>query len=427
MKKSVLFACLVSLILFFNGCGGARPAVQEGPAQKKKITFLNYFSNTLSYGNAQLIKSFNDHSSEYELEATTLDHEAFKTSIYETLKAGNPPDIYSNWAGARVRAVLEHLEPIDDIWKEGNLDKSFNRSLIDTACTYDGRKYLIPISQHFIAFFYNKKIFDDLKLTPPANWNDFLKVCDAIKKAGVTPIALGSKTKWPAQFWFDYLLLRTAPYEYREKLLKGEAGYKDRESLAAFKLWSDLVLKGYFNANPNDTDWESGANEMVFKGEAAMTLMGAWITGSYSDDKHKWTQGKDYDFFPFPIVDEKIPKVILGGLDGLVIPKKAVNVSGAKKALLYLAGAESQKSMSRGWGTLAPNINIEKDFYTDMQRRLLAEAASCPKLAFHYDLTTPPAAAALGLAMFTRILEFPADYEVIIEKAAPDFIKAFNK
>ncbi|HOT77971.1 MAG TPA: extracellular solute-binding protein, partial [Candidatus Wallbacteria bacterium] len=242
MKKSVLFACLVSLILFFNGCGGARPAVQEGPAQKKKITFLNYFSNTLSYGNAQLIKSFNDHSSEYELEATTLDHEAFKTSIYETLKAGNPPDIYSNWAGARVRAVLEHLEPIDDIWKEGNLDKSFNRSLIDTACTYDGRKYLIPISQHFIAFFYNKKIFDDLKLTPPANWNDFLKVCDAIKKAGVTPIALGSKTKWPAQFWFDYLLLRTAPYEYREKLLKGEAGYKDRESLAAFKLWSDLVL-----------------------------------------------------------------------------------------------------------------------------------------------------------------------------------------
>ncbi|HOT78295.1 MAG TPA: hypothetical protein PK467_21075, partial [Candidatus Wallbacteria bacterium] len=85
------------------------------------------------------------------------------------------------------------------------------------------------------------------------------------------------------------------------------------------------------------------------------------------------------------------------------------------------------KSMSRGWGTLAPNINIEKDFYTDMQRRLLAEAASCPKLAFHYDLTTPPAAAAVGLAMFTRILEFPADYEVIIEKAAPDFIKAFNK
>lgn len=35
---------------------------------------------------------------------------------------------------------------------------------------------------------------------------------DTLKAKGVVPIALGAKDQWPAQFWFDILLLRTAPY-----------------------------------------------------------------------------------------------------------------------------------------------------------------------------------------------------------------------
>lgn len=423
---AALYACLCA------GCGaGPVPPSQRPPvkvvAHKKKITFLHYFSNTLSHGTDQLLSSFNGRSPDYEIEATTLDHEAFKTSIYRTLEAGNPPDIYSYWAGARVRSILEHLEPIDDVWAQEKLDGSFSRQVIESACDYDGKKYLIPISQHFIAFFYNKKIFDRLGIVPPATWTEFLAACDKIKKAGVIPIALGAKTRWPAQFWFDFLLLRTAPFEFREKLMKGQASYTSPEVFNVFRLWSGLIDAGYFNSRPNDTDWESGANEMVYRGEAAMTLMGLWIAGSYSDGRHKWVAGVDYDCFAFPVIDDKIPTVVLGALDGLVIPKKAVNVAGAKKALAYLASVETQKSMSRGWGTLAPNVNIEKEFYTDMQRRLMAHAASASKIAFHYDLSAPPAAAEVGLDMFARFLEFPHDYEVILEKAAAGFAEAYKK
>lgn len=429
MKRFFVCAVLTAAVLTFTGCGQApeTPEAAGNIGHKTKITFLHYFSNTLSHGTDQLLNSFNGSSSTYEIEATTLDHEAFKTSIYKTLEAGTPPDIYSYWAGARVRSILSHLEPIDDIWAAEKLDKAFTPAVIENACTYEGKKYLIPISQHFIAFFYNKKIFDKLKIAPPATWSEFKNACAVIKKAGIIPIALGAKTRWPAQFWFDFLLLRTAPFEYREKLMKGEAGYTDREVVNAFRLWSELVAAGYFNPRPNDTDWESGANEMVYRGEAAMTLMGLWITGSYSDDRHKWIAGVDYDCFTFPTVDEKIPRAVLGGLDGLIIPKKAVNIAGAKKALAYLASVESQKAMSRGWGTFAPNINIEKEFYTDMQRRLMNESAAADKLAFHYDLSAPPAAAEVGLNMFAQFLEFPQNYEVILEKASAGFAEAYKK
>lgn len=90
----------------------------------------------------------------------------------------------------------------------------------------------------------------------------------------MTPIAFGAREKWPAQFWFDYLLLRTA---------------------------------GYFNSNPTQILGDKGAAEDVFKGQAAMTLMGNWIIGYYVDGDHKWQSGEDYDYFAFPIVDEGVP------------------------------------------------------------------------------------------------------------------------
>ena len=52
--------------------------------------------------------------------------------------------------------------------------------------------------------------------------------------------------RWPAQFWFDYLLLRTAGPEYRASLMAGEASYTDDEVQRAMQLWKDLVDAGYF-------------------------------------------------------------------------------------------------------------------------------------------------------------------------------------
>lgn len=62
----------------------------------------------------------------------------------------------------------------------------------------------------------------------------------------VTPIALGAKEKWPAQFWFDYLLLHTAGYEYRQQLMEGKISYTDVSVRKVFDLWAGLIDKGYF-------------------------------------------------------------------------------------------------------------------------------------------------------------------------------------
>ncbi len=420
----LLRVCLTGLV-FLSGC----QREPEQPAQatpKTSITFLHYFTDSLSGGFDGIARLFNGQSPRFELKAVSLNHEAFKTSIQATLTSGHPPDLYSYWAGARTAAIVKDLEPIDDVWQQAKLDERFAPSLVRAASDYQGHKYLLPLTQHYVAFFYNKKVFDAHRLQPPRTWDDFLAVCATLKANGVVPIALGAKDRWPAQFWFDLLLLRSAPYEFRQKLMTGQASYSDPKVKAVFSRWASLIERGYFNADPNALAWDSGANDMVYQGKAAMTLMGTWNMGYFGNDAHRWVAGQDYDFFPFPTIEPKLPGVALGPIDGLVLPKKALNHEGAKAVMVYLAGTEAQQAISRDSGALAPNTQVPRQFYSNIQQRVMDEMAKSPHFAFNYDLATPPAVATLGLAAFSEFLAFPKAHPQITATLAHEAAAQFK-
>jgi multiple sugar transport system substrate-binding protein/raffinose/stachyose/melibiose transport system substrate-binding protein len=407
------------------GCGTANHSTVEPSNVKKKVTLLHYFSGALNGGVQAMVETFNQNNGKYQLVATPLDHEAYKTSIRDTLASPNSPDIYSYWAGARTKSVLGHLESFDTIWQTAGLTGDASKAVTE-ACTYDGKKYMIPVTQHYVGFFYNKKVFAAAGVQPPSTWSEFLSVCERLKAKGVTPIALGAKEKWPAQFWFDYLLLHTAGYDYRQQLMEGKISYADAPVRKVFDLWASLIDKGYFNDRPIESSWDSGANEAVYKGEAAMTLMGTWIIGSFSDARHTWRQGEEYDYFPFPVLDEKLPRYALGPIDGLVLSKQAVQKEGAKEVLAYLASLESLKAMSRGSGAFVPR-RVEPEFYSPLQRRMLKDIDAASRWVFNYDLSTPPKVAAVGLNLFAEFLDFPQQRELIITRSAEKIDKVWKE
>lgn len=417
-------AVLLVALLMLAACN-QNPAANRQP-ERSSITFLHYFTDSLSGGIADMAKVFNSQNSTFDLKPIPLDHESFKTSIKQNLETGNPPDLYSYWAGARTASVVEYLEPIDDVWAINKLDQRFTPTTVKAACEYNGKKYFIPLTQHYIGFFYNKRVFDTLNLKPPKTWKEFLVVCDRLKSGGKIPIALGAKEKWPAQFWFDLILLRTAPYEFREQLMKGEADYQDQKVSEVLRIWSNLVQKGYFNPKPNDLSWDSGANELVFSGKAGMTLMGTWVIGYFNDANHKWVAGRDYDFFPFPEINPAIPVVSIGPIDGIIVPKKSANKDGAKKALVFFTDAEPQKAMSQGSGAIAPSLTVPASYYGDIQQRVIKEITHSSHFAFAYDLSTPPAVAELGLNAFSEFLEFPTEYLSIQKRLASDASRQFK-
>ncbi|GAB2883428.1 extracellular solute-binding protein [Uliginosibacterium flavum] len=414
-KAGLKSGVLMLLWVVFAGTGCEREP--EAPQiVRTEVAVRHYFSLTGPFSKTMngLAEDFNHSNVKYSLRPTPLEHESFKTIIRDDLQTGRTADVYSYWAGARVQSIVDKLAPIDDVLPLADMDKRFGSAIVKSACTYNGRVYLLPLTQQYVGFFYNKKVFADNGLKPPQTWPEFLQLGKALKARGVTPIALGSKAKWPAQFWFDYLLLRTAPLEYRQKLMAGEASFTDPQVLRVFSLWRDLLKAGFFNARPNTLEFDSDAATQVLRGEAAMTLMGTWLMGYFHSPELDWHEGADYGFFPFPEIDPQIPRVALGPIDGFVIPAAAKNPEGAKAVLAYFSSAVSQVTISRAAGSIAPNLSVEDRHYSPMQREIRAEIGRSNAWAFNYDLATPPARADIGLNLFSEFLESPDDYKRLL-------------
>ncbi|CCH48852.1 ABC transporter substrate-binding protein [Pseudodesulfovibrio piezophilus] len=338
------------------------------------------------------------------------------TCLESLLSSHSPPDLLTSWAGARIQCLVNKtaITPIDTLWAKTDLDKAFPPS-ISEACTVKGHKYALPVAMHPVVFFYNKRILAQHGIMPPTTWKQFIAACDQLKSAGIPPFALGSKAGWPAQFWFDALLLRTAGPKYRQALMENRASYRDPQVKKVFTIWKSLLDAKYFNTSPDALDWEEAAR-LVHDGKAAMTLSESRIITIF-EKKLNWRQGTDFDFFPFPIMDESIARIPFGPLDVIAVASKARREK-ALEALIHFAAPGPQMALSRSAGALSPSRLIPLTFYSPMQRRLLHAIRVAPHWAFNYDLATPPEMARLGLAAFADFIKNPMTINSILNALA---------
>jgi len=396
-------------------------------AQGGEVTISHYFTGELG------LKAFNEQVAKFTaatgiaMKDSPVGHEDFKTDILVRAAGNSLPDVFSYWAGARVQFIADSnsLHPIDAMWAANGLDAVIAKPVADSATLYNGKRYLVPFNYHYAGMFYNTKVLADAGMTAaPANWDEFLALCETLKGKGIAPIALGSKNRWPAQFWFDYLLLRTAGPDYRAKLMLGEAKYSDPEVAAALAMWKDLFDKGYFVENANADDWTDSADK-VARGEAAMTLMGTWITGYWNGNG--LVPSTDYDFFEFPRIKDGVPHAAVGPVDGLVISANAANVDGAEKFLAFMISDTGvQAAWANAQGALSANVNVDPASYNAVMQKAAATVAAADAFAFNYDLATPPPVAEVGLSMFTRFIDDPSKAAEVLAQVATDAEAAFK-
>ena len=417
---------IVSLFLIVVMLVTIVPTFAAEPELEGDFTVAHYWS--AGFGMDFIEKVIDDFVAlhpDLERAASPVDHEQFKTSILVQLAGGNPPDAFSYWAGARVQFIVDgdRLQPIADIWEENNMEEQFPPAVIANASTYDGEKYFVPLTLHWVGFFYNPGLFEQVGAEVPETWDEMVEVADLFKEADIPTFALGSRERWPAQFWFDMILLRTAGDEYRTKLMNGEASYTDEEAVRAFELWKELVDAGYFYPDANAYDWLEAA-DFVANGEAAMTLMGTWIGGHYVSDL-ELVPGEGYDYFAFPVIDEDVPHASLGPIDGFAIPAEAPNAEAAKAFLVYLTDPEVQLAFAEGGGHLAPSLLADTSAYDVVKAAIAGEIAGDDVFAFNYDLATPPPVAEVGLNAFSEFMASPDDYMAMLERVQEDAAAEF--
>jgi raffinose/stachyose/melibiose transport system substrate-binding protein len=276
------------------------------------------------------------------IDAQPLQNEQFQTKLPAAFQAGNPPDVFQQWGGGGENDQVKAAKLMDLT----EASKSWIGSVGGAAAGWqvDGKQYGVPYSLGIVGFWYNKDLFTKAGISsPPANWDDFLADIQKLKSAGIAPIALGGKDRWPDAFYWDFLAVRMCSkqtmqqsqvkYEFTDPCWT-QAGAKVQQLLATHPFQN-----GFLNA-PQQT-----SSGLLLNNKAAMELMGQWEPAAMQGltDDHKGMAPDKLGWFPFPSVGGGAgdPSAALGGGDGFSCSSKAPKE--CADFLKYIVSVDVQK------------------------------------------------------------------------------------
>ncbi len=195
--------------------------------------------------------------------------DAAMTVLKSRVVAGNAPaaaqikgPALQEWAAEGVLAT------IDDVAKADHWDEVLPKVVSDIM-KYKGRYVAVPVNVHRVNWLWaNAAAFKKAGVAVPTTWDEFFAAAEALKKAGITPVAHGGQN-WQDLTTFEAVALGVGGVDfYRKALVQLDpATLKSptmEKVLATFRR-----IKPYTDRNAAGRDWNL-ATAMVIRGEAAM-------------------------------------------------------------------------------------------------------------------------------------------------------------
>lgn len=375
----------------------------EVPVDKSVLIYNSYMSDPdPRVADADAVQIFQEDHPDYEIVHSTVAHEDFKQAIRAYLTASTPPDVMTWFAGNRARFFIDNdqIMDISDVWESEGWNESYPKGF-QALSTVDGKQYFLPTSWYWWAVYYRPSIFAELNLEPPETWEEFMEVNETLKENGITPLAIGTKYRWTAAAWFDYLNMRINGPQFHIDLMLCKESYDDPRVAKVFEYWGELLENGYFLEDAAAYSW-SEALEPFIAGDAAMYLMGDFIRDSLPDEAEA-----DLDFFRFPIIDPSVPIGEDAPTDGFFIAANSQHPEAAKEFLAYLGGVDYQTLFAEDLGRLPTNSGVDRTMFTAQQQKGMELIDGADFVAQFYDRDTTPELADEGMNAFMAFWDDP--------------------
>jgi raffinose/stachyose/melibiose transport system substrate-binding protein len=228
------------------------PAATEAPAEEPagdKVTVEWWHITTEEAQKAVWQKLADDYMASHpnvNVEITVLENEAFKTKLTTVMQSGEPPDIFQSWGGG-VMNEYANAGLLKDITADLDADGGAWRNTFAPGAlgvyALDGKNYGVPWDMGMVGFWYNKDLFAQAGIdAPPTTWAELLEDVQALKAAGITPIAVGEGDKWPGHFWYAYLATRICGQEgFQAAALRTGGSFSDECFVKAGETLQELL------------------------------------------------------------------------------------------------------------------------------------------------------------------------------------------
>lgn len=244
--------------------------------------------------------------------------------------------------------------------------KNFTPTLLK-AIAYKGKQYTVPTGvSYYTGVYYNKTMFTKLGLTIPTTWNEFVTLCDTLKKQGIAPLGIGGKDSWPAGLTMISAVQGLYPTQGDKEAL-AQGLWQKTVKLTDSKPQSvlDRVKQMYDFAEPNFAGVSYAAVPAGFaSGQYAMTPDGTWdqpVIEAAVGSKFS------YGYFPIPTSDNAANNKYLGGKVDLrlAVASSTKNKAAALAYLGFFSDPKNYATFVKISGTAPAEQNIPTSAFLD--------------------------------------------------------------
>ena len=193
-----------------------------------------------------------------------------KQILQARLTSNDAPDIFD-----------VHANDLPTYFKAGYLEDLSSQPAIATlyesvksTVTLDNQVVALPLESSSWGYLYNKKIFNDLGITPPQTLDEMKMVVEKLQANKIKPFMLAFQESWVPQLMTALSLggiISSEHPDWIEKMNKGEASYADVKDI--FNIIDLIMANG--TAKPFEVGNEAGSTDFA-NGKAAMWVQGPW-------------------------------------------------------------------------------------------------------------------------------------------------------
>jgi glucose/mannose transport system substrate-binding protein len=222
---------------------------------------------------------------------------------------------------------------------------------------YRGSYVAVPIHLHRNNWLWmNASVLARAGVRAPGTWDEFFAVAEAIRRAGVVPLAHGGQ-RWQNLHLLETVVVGSAgPGFYRRALLE-----LDPATLASPDMERALLtfrrLKQYTDTRRPERDWTTASQELI-RGLAGMQLMGEWAGPLFAEAQ---AAGRlDYACAAAPVSAAGGTPGYIFALDSVVMFRVAPARAGAQRDFASaLMSPPVQRQLNLAKGGLPPRLDAD--------------------------------------------------------------------
>lgn len=287
MRKSLALVLAGIMAVSLVGCGSSESGktAESGEAKAKSVklsvttTFAGEDTNAANYQAA--IKEWESKTGNKVDDSSATSNEEFKSRILTDFETGSEPDVLFFFNGVDSNQFVEQgkVVSIDEIRAEypDYADNMMDERL--GASPVDGKNYSVPVNGYWEGLFVNKEVCKQAGVDVPTadtTWDEFLTMCEKIKKAGFTPIAV-SLQEVP-HYWFEFSIFNHQNVDTHATIPTSADDEYGKAWVSGLEDIKNLYEKGYLPDNTL-TAGDAETFQLFTSNKAAFLIDGSWKVG----------------------------------------------------------------------------------------------------------------------------------------------------